>query len=175
MTLSRARLTRLPLRKESVAPTLEDKNGPHNRCPDSEKNFEDKPSYFYCSLQGRSERHFFCKCTAFSSLYANARKEAVVKSGRCLNCWGLHLVRLCPRNNCRKCSPDSDKRHHYLLHDAFISKPSAKNENSVVTSSKLRIEKVKAAHNWVTIARIFNSAIGKQKLVYCQHDLDFCV
>ena len=122
-------------------------------------------------MQGRSERHFLSKCNAFSRLNADARKEAVVKSGRCLNCLGLHLVRQCPRpNNCRKCSPDFDKKHYYLLHDAFILKPAAKNENSVVASRNLRIEKVKAAYNRVTAARIFNPATGKQKLVYCQHD-----
>ena len=67
--------------KGSVAPRLESKNGPHNRCPDNEnKKFENKPSCFYCSLQGRSERHFLSKCNAFSRLSANARKEVVVKS-----------------------------------------------------------------------------------------------
>ena len=50
-------------------------------------------------------------------------------------------------NNCRKCSLDSDIRRYYLLHDAFILKPSAKNENAVVASRNLRIEKVKAASN----------------------------
>ena len=157
--------------KGSVTSRLETKNGPHDHCPDSVKKFEDKPSCLYCSLQGRSERHFLSKCNAFSRLNADARKGAVVKSGRCLNCLGLHLVRQCPRpNNCRKCSPDFDKKHYYLLHDAFILKPAAKNENSVVASRNLRIEKVKAAYNRVTAARIFNPATGKQKLVYCQHD-----
>ena len=82
--------------KGSVTSRLETKNDPHDHCPDSVKNFEDKPSCFYCSLQGRSERHFLSKCNAFSRLNADARKEAVVKSGRCLNCLGLHLVRQCP-------------------------------------------------------------------------------
>ena len=44
-------------------------------------------------------------------------------------------------NNCRKCSLDSDMRRYYLLHDAFILKPLAKNENAVVASRNLRIEK----------------------------------
>ena len=82
-----------------------------------------------------------------------------------------HMVRQCPSpSNCRKCILDTYIRHYYLLHDAFISKSLVKNENAVVASRNLRIEKVKAAYYRFTTARIFNPATGKQKLVHCQHD-----
>ena len=114
-------------------------------------------------------RHVLSKCSEFLKLSVDNRKKVVVESGRCLNCLGNHLLRDCSRpNNCRKCGPDHRSKHYFLLHDHYV-KPDKKN-NSLVTSRGMHVERIKAAYNRVTAARIFNPVTGKDKLVYFQHD-----
>ena len=56
-----------------------------------------------------------------------------------------------------------------MLHELFVKAPDKRSETTIPPHS-MCIERVKAAYNRITTARIFNPVTGKQKIVYCQRD-----
>lgn len=72
--------------------------------------------------------HFVPKCKKYQTMDIKARRAAISKSGRCLNCLSRnHLVKDCSSNySCGKCK----QKHHTTLHEANDSPVNFMNTNS---------------------------------------------
>ena len=136
----------------------------------------ERPICIDCSSKGLVEHHYLSNCSEFLRLTPIDRKDVIVKSGRCLNCLHKHFVKDCfSPNSCRKCKAAYNRKHSFLLHDAFVTPSQARESGDntsepSVTVRKVGIGSVKAAFSRVKAARIMNPVNGKSRLVYVQHD-----
>ena len=168
-----------PVRQTSFkSPNLQrrsDVNDKQKKSPTTDSRPE-RPMCIYCSSKGLVERRYLSNCSEFLRLTPIDRKDVIVKSGRCLNCLRKYFVKDCfSLNSCRKCGAAYNRKHSFLLHDAFVTPSQAcesgdNTSEPLVTVRKVGIGSVKAAFSRVTAARIINPVNGKSRLVYVQHD-----
>ena len=130
----------------------------------------ERPICIDCSSKGLVEHHYLSNCSKFLRLTPIDRKDVIVKSGRCLNCLHKHFVKDCfSPNSCRKCKAAYNRKHSFLLHDAFVTPSQARESGDntsepSVTVRKVGIGSVKAAFSRVKAARIMNPVNGKSRL-----------
>ena len=72
-----------------------------------------------CFFCGDESRHFLGNCQKFKNLSHERKRQAVMGSGRCLNCLSLgHVVRNCAfLSKCRRCGPKFQSKHAGTLHE----------------------------------------------------------
>ena len=124
------------------------------------------------------------RCNEFMALDATQRHEAVLKAGRCLNCYSVaHVVQDCPAaSKCRDCSGAGQRKHASALHGHYVKRqPAAQpvvdrteagetGAETEVSVRRTRTEAKRVALLRVVAVRLINPETGRSTRVYCQCD-----
>lgn len=97
----------------------------HREINDSQRAMQRIPQITYVAndnsvcLYCKIKNHTIYKCTAFSKIPVDQKRQFVLHNGLCLNCLGSrHRANDCTSSRCRVCG----LKHHTLLHDELTSK-----------------------------------------------------
>ena len=75
---------------------------------------------FICSSEHEEVRHLLFNCGSFQNWSRQRRKDALMKVGRCFNCYQRHHVKDCKLPcKCRHCGATHIQKHATSLHDLY--------------------------------------------------------